>query len=122
MICIVAENPSDAWLKSFTLLYKNGKELEINGFYKNSSAAIEIANPDGKSHSNFFPIPIQMIKIICEYLVNGVNESDVDHEWTKIYRQRLFIESDFVDEIIDTLKLSVICNRRENSVLNNTLI
>ncbi|QWR77826.1 thymidylate synthase [Candidatus Magnetomonas plexicatena] len=117
MLCIKTKDAASAWEKSFLLLYENGSELEFNNFYKNECAAIEIDNIYSNNYSSFFPMSREAIDRINTYIVYG--EGEIEHEWTKLYRERLFVKQNYVKTIIDILTVWPDCPRAQVAVWNN---
>ncbi|MCK4764859.1 MAG: hypothetical protein KAW12_21855 [Candidatus Aminicenantes bacterium] len=119
MICIFGENPEKAWKKAFLELYRNGKEVKFNGFYKNESAAIEIADITGSYYCTYFPLEKSALDDIRTYIISGANEHKIEHEWTILYRQRLFAEGNHIEQIINTLKEWPDCPRAQICLWKN---
>jgi len=119
MIYITENSPAEAWEKAFIHLYNLGREIEINGFYKNECAAIEISKPLSLSYSNYFPIDKDVIEVINRYIVTGEDEEKIDHQWTKLYRKRLFCEENQIEKIISILKEWPDCPRAQISTWKN---
>ncbi|KPA09203.1 Thymidylate synthase-like protein, partial [Candidatus Magnetomorum sp. HK-1] len=119
MIFITEKNPAEAWRKAFISLYNQGKEIEINGFYKNSCAAIEVINPQSSAYSEYYPIAKDQIEVINKYIITGENEDKIDHQWTKLYRKRLFCENNQIEKIISTLNEWPDCPRAQISTWKN---
>lgn len=118
MISVQAETAEQAWKQCFASLFRKGYPLDINGFYRNESAAIEIQNIDVGLYSQNFPMDKPVIDDICNYLVAGTGE--IEHDWSKIYRQRLFEEKDHIQNIINTLRAWPDCPRAQIAVWKNT--
>jgi thymidylate synthase len=119
MICVFGENPEKAWKKAFIELYKKGKEVKFNGFYKNESAVIEIVDITGNSYSKYYPLKESALNDVKTYLLTGANEHKIEHEWTILYRQRLFVEDNHLDQIVNTLKEWPDCPRAQVCLWKN---
>ena len=118
MITIKASTPERAWRKSFLKLIEHGYPVEFNKFYLNETAAIEISNINIGLTSEFFPMDKDEIQNICKYLLTGLGT--INHDWTKLYRKRLFEEEDHIINIIDTLKSWPDCPRAQIALWKNT--
>lgn len=117
VISIQAETPKQAWLQSFVALYENGYPVEFNGFYRNESAAIEIANVTIELYSDLFPMDGFSIGEICDYLLTG--NGSIEHDWSKLYRKRLFEEENHIKNIISLLRGWPDCPRAQVTVWKN---
>ncbi|MBN1578415.1 MAG: hypothetical protein JW913_17775 [Chitinispirillaceae bacterium] len=120
MLFIQEDSAAQAWKSAVLSLYDKGQPLECNNFFRNESAAIEIRDIDGELFSPFFPMNRQSIENIGAYLITGKGE--VDHEWTTLYRQRLFEENqDYIGRIISILREWPDCPRAQITVWKNDI-
>ncbi len=117
MIVIHENTAVLAWQKSFTSLFENGYPVPLNGFYRNETAAIEIADISNGLYSDCFPMSQEKIDDISQYLVTG--RGSIAHDWSKIYRTRLFEDTNHVHRIISTLKNWPDCPRAQVSAWKN---
>ena len=91
MIYIKESTLAEAWRKSFKELYAAGNESREKEFYKFSPAVIEVSNTTSADiYDEHFPMSRENIEIINNFLITGENEEKVIHDWTKLYRERLF--------------------------------
>ena len=120
MIVVSERSPSELWKRAFSLLYTSGIPIAENGFYRNDAAALELCNTS-KETSWYTPLcPLSKLEIatLSNYLVNGGSEVQISHEWTKIYRRRVFEESNQVGRIIALLADWPDCPRAQISIWN----
>jgi len=118
VITISEKNASIAWEKSIIELFKYGIEMPENSFFKSSAAVIEIADIENDLYNDLFPISFDLIANISNYLLRG--EGNIDHEWTRIYRERLFnSNNDKIETIVELLKNWPDCPRAQISIWNN---
>ncbi|MBI3410427.1 MAG: hypothetical protein HY040_18975 [Planctomycetes bacterium] len=120
MITISESSPAATWERAFMLLYEKGYPVPENEFYRNECAALEVrdTSPHSARYSPLCPTPEKLIAAISHYLVQGGDESGVDHEWTKIYRNRIFDTSNQIDRIVALLKDWPDCPRAQISLWN----
>ena len=121
MIQIKAKTIAQAWRESCSKLYSQGKESAVNDFYRHSPAFIEVADTSHNLYDNNFPMSEKEIKTISNYLITGKEEDAMIHDWTKIYRQRLFTEKDNqnqIENIINYLKKKPTGKRAQASIWN----
>lgn len=105
MLYIKAKTIAECWRQSFKKLYNEGLEYQENNFFRHSPAVIEIENISKDFYDTNFPMSKKDIEIINNYLITGEKENKVTHDWTKIYRKRLFSkENDQISGLIDYLK------------------
>jgi thymidylate synthase len=116
MICISTDHGGSAWENAFCRLWESGERIERNCFYKSDCAAIEIVDPTRHRYSKHSPLGQERIEAVCHFLVNGDRESEVDHEWSKLYRRRLFEEYDEIGRIIQLLRSWPDCPRAQISL------
>jgi len=123
MIYVKENNIANAWKKSFKELFEKGIELSQSEFYRFSHAVIEITNPTSEDiYDEHFPMSLENIKIINNYLLTGENENTVIHDWTKIYRKRLFAEDyNQIKNIIEYLKKKPDGKRAQASIWNQEI-
>lgn len=119
MIYIKEKTLAEAWRKSFKELHTKGKESQESEFYRFSYAVIEITDTASTTdlYDTRFPISQEDITIINNYLLTGKEESKVIHEWTRLYRQRLF-NKDYnqVENIIEYFKKKSSGKRAQMSI------
>jgi len=116
MIFVSEKTASLAWIKSFINLFNCGVEMPENGFFRCSAATIEIENIENELYNELFPMSFDEIKNVSNYLL--YNEGRINHEWTRIYRERLF-DNNKIDIIIELLKKWPDCPRAQISIWNN---
>ncbi len=120
MIYIKEDSIVDAWKKSIKELYLKGIESQKGEFYRFSHAIIEISNTTSKdTYDENFPMSKESIDIINNYLLTGENEDKVIHDWTKIYRNRLFAKKyNQIKQIIEYLRKKPTGKRAQASIWN----
>ena len=74
-------------------LYTNGRAIENDEIFRDESFAIEVEDTTQDLFDDRFGMPKDQVDIINHYLLTSEKEDQVTHDWTKIYRKRLF-ESD----------------------------
>ena len=117
MLHIKAKTVVECWRESFKELYLHGLESQEKEFYRYDFAVVEIENVNEDFYDDRFPISRKDIEIINDYLVTGENEDEVIHEWTKIYRHRLFSENySQIENIIKYLKKKPTGKRAQASI------
>lgn len=120
MIAVTERSPAAAWKRAFLLLYSNGTPVPENGFYRNEPAALEVLDTSRGSawHTPLCPMSPDGIAAIRQYLVHGDLGTAIDHEWTKIYRERIFGKQNRIDEIVALLTEWPDCPRAQISLWN----
>jgi thymidylate synthase len=105
MISVSELSPVAVWKRAFSLLYKDGSPVPENGFYRNECAALEVRDTSrsGAWYTPLCPMSEREIAATSHYLVHGGDETGIDHEWTKIYRHRIFETQNCVDKIVALL-------------------
>jgi len=116
MIFVSEKTTSIAWTKCFINLFDYGIEMPENGFFRSSAAAIEIEDIENDLYNELFPMSFNEIKNTSNYLLYG--EGIINHDWTRIYQERLF-EGDKIEIIIELLKKWPDCPRAQISIWNN---
>lgn len=118
MIHIKATSPVNAWHNVVKELYASP---ETQGeLWKDQIVVVELENinPNDYYDPNF-PMTQQNVDDINHYLVTGENEDKVIHEWTKIYRHRLFgTNYNQIEQVIEYLKKKPHGLRAQASVWN----
>lgn len=124
MIYIKEKTLAEAWRKSFKELYAKGEESQESEFYRFSYAVIEITDTTSTTdlYDAHFPMSQKDITIINNYLLTGEKEEEVIHEWTKLYRQRLFAEDyNQVENIIEYFEKKPAGKRAQMSIWNQQI-
>jgi thymidylate synthase len=88
MIISQSSSIAESWKKTGALLLKNGEQTKQA--FRDERAVIIINDVSKAEFDNNFPMSQHDIEIINEFLITGENEDEVIHDWTKIYRRRLF--------------------------------
>jgi thymidylate synthase len=120
MIAVSELSPATVWMRTFFLLYKNGTPVPENGFYRNEAAALELRDTarDSLWYTPLCPVAAEKITAISHYLVRPGDEAEIDHEWTKIYRERIFGPPNRIDQIVALLSEWPDCPRAQISLWN----
>lgn len=117
MIFIETTTIAEAWRKAVKNIYDQGKVIENDEIFRDSVMAIEVSDTTNGFFDNHFPISEQDIEIINNYLVTGEGENKVIHDWTKIYRKRLFdSEPNQIKNVIEYLHKKPAGKRAQASV------
>ena len=123
MIHIRENSIAEAWKRSMKELHIKGSESKESAFFRYSPAVIEIL--DTSSFDNYdenFPMSKENLEIISNYLITGENEEKVTHDWTKIYRHRLFDEKyNQIEKIIEYLTKKPTGKRAQASIWNQEI-
>jgi len=118
MIFISEKTSSLAWSTSFINLLDYGIEMPENSFFRSAAATIEIEDVENDLYNDLFPMSFNEIKNISNYLLYG--EGIINHDWTRIYKERLFdFDGNKIEIIIELLKKWPDCPRAQISIWNN---
>lgn len=90
MLHIKATTISEAWHQTLKTLYTQGKSFSEGEVYRDSTLTIEVDNVTEDLFDARFPMTQEQVETISHYLITGENENQVIHDWTKLYRKRLF--------------------------------
>jgi hypothetical protein len=90
MIIIQSSTIAGAWRETIKQLYERGRIVENNEIFRDETVCIEVTDTTKDLIDGRFPIPKKQIEIINHFFLTGEKESEVTHEWTKLYRKRLF--------------------------------
>jgi len=120
MIYISELTPVAVWERSCSVLYAHGFPVPENGFYRNESAALEVRDTSrsGAWYTSLFPLSKQEVAATGQFLVYGDDAMTTEHEWTKIYRRRIFEEHGLIDKVIELLIEWPDCPRAQISIWN----
>jgi len=103
MITIRAKSPAEAWVSAMLQLFDKGRPEDPNGFFKNACAAIEITDVFDALYHDCFPMSWREIEAISQFLITG--KGNVNHDWTRIYRERIFDgPEDYISKIVRLLE------------------
>lgn len=105
MLYINSPTIAQAWRDALKTLYEQGKVIENNEIFRDSVMAIEVSDTTSDLFDDRFSMSKQDVENINSYLVTGENEERVIHDWTKIYRKRLFdSEPNQIQNILEYLR------------------
>lgn len=90
MLHITAVTIAEAWRKACTVLYRKGSVFEKGHIFRDAALTIEVGDVYSDFFDDRFPMKKKEVEIISNYLCTGENEEQVIHDWTKVYRKRLF--------------------------------
>jgi thymidylate synthase len=90
VLLLSADTTSSLWRKALSAVLRDGIHNHNERFCCDSPVALTIATPDFGIADPLFPIPQSNLDIINHYLCTGEREDQVIHEWTKLYRHRIF--------------------------------
>jgi len=117
MITIETSTVAQAWRETMKKLYTEGRAIENDEIFRDEAVCIEIADVTQDLFDDRFPISEKQVDVINSYLLTGSNENQVTHDWTKIYRKRLFdSEPKQIKNIIDYLKVKPAGKRAQASI------
>ncbi|MFB6181597.1 MAG: thymidylate synthase [Candidatus Magasanikbacteria bacterium] len=104
MLKVAANTTAEAWRKAFFKLMNTGKNTQDKEHIVNLPAAIEVKNTQIDRYDGRFSMSQEEIETINKHIVSGKDTEKVTHEWTKLYRKRLFEGStNQIEEIIKYL-------------------
>lgn len=122
MLYINAPTIAQAWRDALKTLYEQGKVIENNEIFRDSVMAIEVSDTTSDLFDDRFPMSKQDVETINHYLVTGEGEEKVIHDWTKIYRKRLFdSEPNQIQNIIEYLRKKPNGKRAQASVWQQSM-
>lgn len=117
MITIKNSTLAQAWRETIKKLYTEGRIIENDEIFRDESACIEIEDVTEDLFDDRFPMSKEQVDVINNYLLTGEKEDQVVHDWTKIYRKRLFdSEPNQIQNIIDYLKAKPAGKRAQASI------
>ena len=123
MIYIQEKTLASAWKKSLKELHAKGAKSKESEFYRFSHAVIEISDttsPD--TYDEHFPMSKENVEIINNFLLTGENKEKVIHDWTILYRERLFDEKyNQIENLIDYLTKKPGGKRAQASIWNQEI-
>ncbi len=90
MLHISEATISDAWRKACKELHVNGKVFDMGEIFRDAALTIEVKDIYSDRFDNRFLMTKEQVETISNYLITGENEEQVIHDWTKLYRKRLF--------------------------------
>lgn len=117
MIFIRTLTIAESWRLALKTLYNDGRVVENDEIFRDESIALEVGNVTDDLFDDRFPMSKDQVNTINNYLLTGEQEALVSHEWTKIYRKRLFeSEPNQIQNIIEYLKKKPNGKRAQASV------
>ena len=118
MVIVSEKTASIAWEQGFVQLFDNGIEMPENGFSRHSTAVIEIKDVENNLYNELFPMPIDQVNECSNYLLTG--EGIIDHDWSRIYRERIFeSDGDKTETIVKLLTDWPDCPRAQIGIWDN---
>jgi len=123
VIYIKEKTLAEAWRKSLHELHEKGIYSPESEFHRFSHAVVEVTDTNSVDiYDEHFPMSWENIEIINNYLLTGEDEEKVIHDWTKIYRQRLFAkEYNQIENVIEYLKKKPDGKRAQASIWNQEI-
>lgn len=117
IIQVQAQSIVELWLNAITQLHQHGSS--IDDLWKDAPALLTLHNKFPEQYySDLFPMTQNNVDDINSYLVTGEHEDRVIHDWTKLYRHRLFDGHNQIAHIIEYLKKKPHGMRAQASVWN----
>jgi thymidylate synthase len=117
MIHIQSPTVAQAWREAIKALYKQSEATEDHELFRDSVMTIEVSDTTTDRFDDRYSMSQQDVEAINHYLVTGENEDKVVHEWTKIYRKRLFdSEPNQIQNVIEYLRKKPTGKRAQASV------
>lgn len=105
MINIQSGTIAQAWRNACKVLYTQGRVIENDEIFRDETVCIEVEDVTEDLFDDRFPMSKEQVDVIDNYLITGEKEDQVTHDWTKIYRKRLFdSEPNQIQNVIDYLK------------------
>lgn len=90
MIYISESTISEAWRKSCKSLSTHGKIFNSGEIFRDAAVTLEVKDVYSDRFDDRFPMTQEQVETISNYLITGEQEEKVIHDWTKLYRKRLF--------------------------------
>jgi len=119
MITVRAITIAQAWRDAMQELYSSGRAIENDEIFRDAAMAIEVADVTQDLFDDRFGMSKAQVDVINHYLVTGEQEDQVAHDWTKLYRKRLFAsQPNQIQNIIEYLKEKPAGKRAQASVWN----
>lgn len=117
MINIETSTIAQTWRETIKKLYAEGRVIENDEIFRDETVCIEIEDVTQDLFDNRFPMSKEQVDVINNYFLTGANEDKVTHDWTKIYRKRLFdSEPNQIQNVIDYLKAKPAGKRGQASI------
>lgn len=117
MLYINSPTIAQAWRDALKTLYEQGKVIENDEIFRDSVMAIEVSDTTTNLFDDRFAMSEQDVEIINHYLITGESEDKVMHDWTKIYRKRLFdSDPNQIQNIIEYLRKKPTGKRAQASI------
>ena len=111
-----------AWKSSLKRLFFDGDHTDNQKYYRDQFTTIEIEKPIIDTISPDFPMSLEDLKTINNYIVSGEGEDKVCHEWTKIYYHRIWDEPNSqIAHVINELKKDKISGRSLISIWDKNI-
>ncbi|MBI2050810.1 MAG: hypothetical protein HYT31_03305 [Parcubacteria group bacterium] len=105
MLTIKTATISQAWRKAMKDLYNNGRATENDEIFRDEAMIIEVEDAIQDLFDIRFGMPKGQVDTISHYLLTGEHADQVTHDWTKIYRKRLFdSEPNQIQNVIEYLR------------------
>mgnify|MGYP001565689154 CR=1 FL=1 len=122
MLHIKANTIAAAWRMSLVKLYNEGKIFENGEIFRDSTLTIEVKDVYSDLFDDTFPMTQGQVEAISHYLTTGEGEEDVIHEWTKLYRKRLFDNKpNQIEKIIEYLTNKLQGKRAQASIWDSSI-
>lgn len=117
MISIKTSTIAQAWRETMKKLYAEGRIIKNDDIFRDETVCIEVEDVTQDLFDDHFPMSKEQVDVINSHLLTDANENQVTHDWTKIYRKRLFdSEPNQIQNIIDYLKVKPAGKRGQASI------
>ncbi|TSC71697.1 MAG: thymidylate synthase [Parcubacteria group bacterium Gr01-1014_38] len=117
MIHIQSSTIAQAWRGAIKALYERGRNINDDELFRDSVMTIEVSDTTTDHFDDRFPMSQRDVEAINNYLVTGKHEDKVVHDWTKLYRNRLFdSEPNQIQNVIEYLRKKPMGKRAQASV------
>ena len=122
MLHIESNTIAEAWRNSMVKLYREGRVFNDSEVFRDAALTIEVGDVYSDLFDTRFPMRRKQVEAISHYLITGENEEHVIHEWTKLYRKRLFEEGvDQMSQIVGYLSIKPQGKRAQASIWNTSI-
>lgn len=92
MLIVRTNNAVNAWRETFLKLFHQGENTDNQTYLRDDLVVIELSEPSIEPADPLFPMPASDLNCINHFITTGEKESEVTHEWTKMYFHRMFDE------------------------------
>lgn len=85
---IEAKTANEAW-NSALITLRDKYQIKSGKYFAESSCLFNLSNPELEAVPSKFPMNQMDMDVICSFMINGLDEDSVSHEWSKLYYKRI---------------------------------